>query len=264
MAYTDDYVKTNWVNFPSTATPINQTNLNHLEGGVKTNCGRIANLDTTKANQSDLLLTMKNVVYDSSTGTFTFTLWNNTTITINTDIEKIAVNFDYDDDPTSPHYQNLVLELSDGTYKYIDLSALITQYEFTDSSTIAITVGVDGSVTANIIAGSITADKLQPNFLADCQAAQTAAQNAEAAAEAQALKAEGFAVGEQNGVPVSSGSPYHENNAEYFRDECQNIVADLLLHYGVSVVGTELVFGSAFTDHYTVSVVGTELVIANI
>ena len=263
MAYTDDYVKTNWINKPSTATPINQSNLNHLEGGVKTNCGRIANLDTTKAAQSDLLLTLTSVSFDSATGTFTFTKANGTTITVNTDIEKIAINFDYDDDPTSPHYQNLVIQLDDGTYKYVDMSALVTQYEFTDTSTIAFTVGADGSVTANVVDGSITADKLQPNFLADCNAAKQGAENAESSAEAQALKAEGFAVGEQNGVPVSSG-PYKDNNAEYFRDECQNIVADLLTHYGVSVVGTELVFGSAFTDHFTVSVVGTELIIANI
>lgn len=37
-------------------------------------------------------------------------------------------------------------------------------------------------------------------------------------AEANALKAEGWAIGEQNGVPVSSGSPYYENNAKYWAD----------------------------------------------
>ena len=228
MAYTDDYVKTNWVNYPSTNTPLNQTNLNHAEGGIKTNCGRIANLDTTKANQSDLLLTVKNVSFDSTTGTFTFTLWNNTTITVNTDIEKVAVNFTYDDDPASPHYQNLVLELSDGTYKYIDMSALITQYEFTNTSTIAFTVGVGGEITANVVDGSITANKLQPNYLADCQAAQTGAQNAKTAADADALKAEGFANGTQNGTPVASGSPYYENNAKYWKEQAQAIASQSL------------------------------------
>ena len=37
-----------------------------------------------------------------------------------------------------------------------------------------------------------------------------------AAAQTAALKSEGFAVGEQNGTPVSSGSPYYQNNAEYY------------------------------------------------
>lgn len=34
-----------------------------------------------------------------------------------------------------------------------------------------------------------------------------------------ALEAEGFAVGEQNGTPVSSGSPYYQNNAKYYSQE---------------------------------------------
>lgn len=35
-------------------------------------------------------------------------------------------------------------------------------------------------------------------------------------AETERLKSEGFAVGEQNGVPVDSSSPYYHNNAKYY------------------------------------------------
>ena len=38
-------------------------------------------------------------------------------------------------------------------------------------------------------------------------------------ADASALEAEGFAVGEQGGTPVASGSPYYENNAKYYAGE---------------------------------------------
>ena len=38
------------------------------------------------------------------------------------------------------------------------------------------------------------------------------------AAGTSALKSEGFAVGEQNGTPVSSGSPYYHNNSKYWSD----------------------------------------------
>lgn len=54
------------------------------------------------------------------------------------------------------------------------------------------------------------------------QAAQDAADSAGAAsssatsAATNALKAEGYAVGKQNGQAVASGSPYYHNNAEYF------------------------------------------------
>ena len=215
-----------WENYPSIASPIIDTELNRNEVSVDTVDDRVITLDTTKAEQSDLLVTYKSVTFDSTTGKFTFTKWNNTTTEIDTDIEKIAINFDYDDDPTSPHYQQLVIELDDGTYKYVDLSALITQYEFTDSSTIHFTVANDGSVSANVIDGSITESKLQPNFLADCRSAKAGAENAEADAIAKALVAEGYANGEQNGVSVTSESPYYHNNAKYWEQQAQSIVGD--------------------------------------
>ena len=48
--------------------------------------------------------------------------------------------------------------------------------------------------------------------------ADTATAKATAAA-ASALKAEGHAVGQQNGTDVDSGSPYFHNNAEYYADQ---------------------------------------------
>lgn len=45
---------------------------------------------------------------------------------------------------------------------------------------------------------------------------ETAAGNSATSAASDALEAEGWAVGEQNGVPVTSGSPYYENNAKYY------------------------------------------------
>ena len=220
----DSSKNAHWINYPSIDSPIIDQELNRNEVSVDTIDDRVITLDTTKAEQSDLLVTYKSVTFDSTTGKFTFTKWNNTTTEIDTDIEKIAVNFDYDDNPSSPHYQNLVITLDDGTVKYVDLSALITQYEFTNSSTISFTVANDGSVSANVIDGSITESKLQPNFLADCRSAKQGAENAEADAIAKALVAEGYANGKQNGVPVGSSSPYYHNNAEYFKDQASSIV----------------------------------------
>lgn len=45
------------------------------------------------------------------------------------------------------------------------------------------------------------------------------AQAAAESADADQLKAEGFAVGEQNGVPVGSTSPYYHNNAKYYSQQ---------------------------------------------
>ena len=213
-----------WENYPSIDSPITDNELNRNEVSVDTIDDRVLTLDITKAEQSDLLLAVKNVSLDTATGVLTFTLFNNSTITIDTLLEKIAVNFDYDDDPTSAHYQNLIITLDDGTVKYVDLSALITQYEFVDSSTVGFTVGNDGTITAYVKDGSITENKLQPNFLADCRAAKAGAEAAEQDAIAKALVSEGYANGKQNGVPVTSESPYYHNNAEYFKDQASSIV----------------------------------------
>ena len=213
-----------WENYPSIDSPIVDDELNRMEVSTDTIDDRVLTLDTVKAEQADMLLTPKNISFDSSTGIFTITRWNDTTYTIDTDLEKIAVNFDYDDDPTSAHYQELIITLKDGTVKYIDMSALITQYEFSDSSTISFTVGTGGVISASVIDGSITESKLQPNFLADCRAAKQGAEAAEADAIAKALVSEGWAKGTQNGTPVTSASPYYENNAEYFKNQAASIV----------------------------------------
>ena len=119
----------------------------------------------------------------------------------------------------------MVITLDDGTVKYVDLSALITEYEFADTTTIHFSVANDGTISANVIDGSITEDKLQPNFLADCRSAKTGAETAEADAIAKALVSEGWAVGRQNGTLVGSDSPYYHNNAQYYKDQAQQIAA---------------------------------------
>lgn len=54
---------------------------------------------------------------------------------------------------------------------------------------------------------------------ADNAAGEAAAsERARQSAEAEALKAEGYAVGKQNGTAVASGSPYYENNAEFYAE----------------------------------------------
>lgn len=51
------------------------------------------------------------------------------------------------------------------------------------------------------------------------ETAQGKAEDAQEAAETAQGKAEGYAVGKQNGTDVGSGSPYYENNAKYYASE---------------------------------------------
>ena len=92
------YSKRNFKNRPDTSTPLGESNLTPIDNAIDEIDNRVVAYDTTKANQSDLLTAFKAVSFNSTTGVFTFTKFNDTTVTVDTDIEKIAVNFDYDGD----------------------------------------------------------------------------------------------------------------------------------------------------------------------
>lgn len=218
MAYVNVYPqRINWENEPSINTPINDVNLNKIDYAVYEHDRTLANWDTTKANQSDLLLSVKTIEYDDDTGVFVFTWQNGTTKTVDLNIEKIPVSF-------SMNAQGVItMTTDDGTQYTADVGALIKTYTFTDSTEIDFTVTTDQSgnktITAGIVNGSITGNKLQPNYLADCTAAKTAAENAETGAEDSAEDAEAWAVGERGGVPVDPTDPTYHNNSKYWSEQ---------------------------------------------
>lgn len=207
-----------WENLPSVQTPIIAAQLNRNEQTVDTIDDRVITLDTTKADQTDMLQAVQDITFDDETGDFTVTFFNGLTATIHTDLEKTAINFDYDDDPTSPHYESLVLTLVDGTTKYIDMSALITEYDFTSSSTIAFT-NTSGIITADILNGSVTDQKLQPSYLADITVQATRSETASANAQTYKFDAEAWSSGTRNGVPVSQSDPAYHNNSKYWSQQ---------------------------------------------
>jgi hypothetical protein len=161
MAYQKIYSREYWENFPSEKTAINRDRLNNIEGGIDAIDDRVCALDTTKVDLTKANELVKEILWDESNGTLTVVKMNGSKAVIDTKLEKLAVNFKYD-----PQTQQLVITLDDGTVQNVDLSALITQYEFLDSDTIAFEI-TDGKVKAIVKNGSITEDKLQPNFLAD-------------------------------------------------------------------------------------------------
>ena len=215
MSYTPVYSsRINWENEPSIASPINATNLNKMDYALKAHDDTLANWDITKANESDLLLSLKSVDYDTDTGEFVFTWWNGTTKTVDLNIEKIPVSFSMDANGV------ITMTTDDGTTYTADVGALIKTYTFTDSSEIDFTVTTDASgnktITASIVAGSIDGTKLTPNYLADCTAAKTGAETAEGKAEDSAEDAESWAVGTRGGSPVPSTDPAYENSAKWW------------------------------------------------
>ena len=209
-----------WKNLPSTETALEAANLNRIEQGVNTIDNRVVAMDTSKADQSEFLAVFKDVNFNRETGTFTFIRENNTTKVVDTDIEKIAINFTFD-----AQTQELVLTLSDGSTVRIPLSALITEYDFQDTATIHFSV-VSGKVRAEVIDGSITEAKLQPNFLADIRVESAKAEAAAGASLASQYESEAWATGKKNGADIPTSDPQYENNSEFYAGQAENSAAN--------------------------------------
>ena len=219
------YIRINWENYPSDATPINKVNLNRLDSATDILDDRVITLDTTKATKTEVATLVSDVTFEESTGIITITKKNGSKVTIDTQMEKIAVNFDYD-----PTTQQIILTLIDGTQQYIDLSALITQYEFLDTDTVAFAIGTDGKVSAVVKEGSIEEKHLEPNYLAKIKGEAAKAETSRADAAANATKAESYAVG-------GTGSREGEDtdNAQYYYEQVKRVSQGL---NGIIPMGT--------------------------
>lgn len=203
--YTTHYPSTiNWENAPSTSTPIDADNLgrgdsalyyidhylaqlgpemNQIESDVLEHEEKINTINNTLANhesritnntnrsltnQENILKSLKSLEYNENTGVFIFTWHNGLTKTIDLNIEKIPVSFSLSNDGI------LTMINTDGTRYTCDISAIIKNYNFIESSTIQPVIiksdTLNKTVKFEILDGSITEEKLQPKYLADIKA----------------------------------------------------------------------------------------------
>lgn len=202
------YSRINWENYPSYETPINETNLNRMSAALDEVDNNVVALDALKASKEEVATVVADVSFEESTGIITVTKKNGAVITIDTKMEKIAVNFDYNRET-----QQIILTLIDGTKQYIDLSALVTQYEFLNSDTVTFIVMANGSVKAEVLDGSITDDKLDPNYLALIKVEVAKAEESASNAEKSSVLSESWAVG---GTGTREGED--TNNSKYYSD----------------------------------------------
>lgn len=188
------YSRIIWENLPSEKTAVNESNLNRMDLAIDNLDDRVVAMDASKVDLTKANELVKEILWDESKGTLTIVKMNGSKAAIDTKLEKLAVNFKYD-----PQTQQLIITLDDGTVQNVDLSSLITEYEFLESDTIAFEI-TDGKVKAIVKNGSITEDKLQPNFLSDvkvevakAQASATAADASEKESTAQANLSKAYA-----------------------------------------------------------------------
>ena len=204
------YTRINWENYPSENTPLNETNLNRIDYATNEIDNRVIELDTSKANATELSRLIKNIGVDEQTGVITITYYNNTTSTIQTTLNKIAINFAYDFNT-----QRLLLTLNDGTVVPVSLADLIQINEFDDTSTVDFTV-TNGRVSAIVPLGSIGDEHLRTDYLADIRVAEANAAASETNSDARALDSEAWAVGQRDGANVPDTDLTYNNNSKYY------------------------------------------------
>lgn len=223
------YIRINWKNYPIIDSPLNAQNLNHMDSALNVLDDRVIVLDNTKASLIELSTLFKDVSFEDKTGILTFTRYNGATVTIDTPLEKVALNIYYD-----PETEKLILPLVDGTQTEVDLSRLITEFEFVDSDTIAFSVSVDGKVTSIVKEGSIEEKHLRPNYLADIKleagkagaAAEAAEKSAAGAAASEASAAASAELAEQNNNAAQAAKEAAAESAASASDSAQSAARD--------------------------------------
>lgn len=267
MAVIKVYTRINWLNkSESLTTPLGKTNLNKMDKAINliddevvSMSAKIDEIDTTKVSADQLNNMVTDVSFNDKNGVISITKYNGTTLNIDTAIEKIAVNFEY-----NAQIQQLAITLENGEKQYIDMSALITQYEFKDTDTIAFSVDSDGKVSASIKSGSITKAMLssevmsaitlsENNAAASAQAAAQSATNS----ELDSKMSQSYAVG-KSGIrdgEDTDNSKYYSEQAKKYADEAQEIAGGNFIPKsekgvanGVAVLNANLAVEKAVAD----------------
>lgn len=267
MAVVKVYTRINWLNkSESLTTPLGKTNLNKMDKAIDTIDNEVVSisattesLDTTKADKDQLNNMITDISFNDKNGVISITKYNGTVLNIDTAMEKIAVNFEY-----NAQTQQLILTLENGEKQYIDMSALITQYEFKGTDTIAFSIDSDGKVNASIKSGSITKAMLssevmsaitlsESNAVASAQAASQSATNA----DMDAKLSQSYSVG-KSGIrdgEDTDNAKYYSEQAEKFAKEAEDIVgsnfitqAEKGVANGVAVLNANLAVEKAVAD----------------
>lgn len=267
MAVIKVYSRINWLNkSESLTTPLGKTNLNKMDKAINliddevvSMSAKVDEIDTTKVSADQLNNMVTDVSFNDKNGVISITKHNGTVLNIDTAMEKIAVNFEY-----NAQTQKLILTLENGEKQYIDMSALITQYEFKDTDTIAFSVDSDGKVSASIKSGSITKAMLssevmsaitlsENNAAASAQAAAQSATNA----ELDSKMSQSYAVG-KSGIrdgEDTDNSKYYSEQAKKYADEAQEIAGGNFIPNsekgvanGVAVLNANLAVEKAVAD----------------
>lgn len=174
------YTRIDWVNKKDgQTTPLGATNLNKMDAAISEMDKRIVELDAVKADKFTVNTMLADCEYDEETGIVKLTRKNGEQIIFDLNIEKIPVAFALSESGV------LTMTTEDGTEWTADIGAMIPVLTFNNSDTVNVIVtgsGKNKTYSFEVKDGSITEDKLRPNYLAEIKVesgkAATSATNA--------------------------------------------------------------------------------------
>ena len=174
------YTRINWVNKKDgQTTPLGATNLNKMDAAISEMDKRIVELDAVKADKLTVNTMLADCEYDEETGIVKLTRKNGEQIIFDLNIEKIPVTFALSESGV------LTMTTEDGTEWTADIGAMIPVLTFNNSDTVNVIVtgsGKNKTYSFEVKDGSITEDKLRPDYLAEIKVesskAATSATNA--------------------------------------------------------------------------------------
>lgn len=189
------YTVIGWLNFPSVSTPLGQRNLRHMDNGILQCAQYILALSQDKLEASDAAKFITSWTLDTDSWIATITHKDGTQEQYDFPIEMLPTRIDLDEDG------NLIIVQQDGETKKVDFQRFV--YKFDNTATIAMNTN-GTTITADVIDGSITMDKLEKSimqtlrqYMLDAQASAEAASRYNTAAESWAHGQTGARPGEE-------------------------------------------------------------------
>lgn len=154
-----------------------------------------------KFDKTEAQALVREVTFSESSGVFTITKYDGSVKTIDTAIEKVALDVRLDG-------QQFVLTLVDGTEQRVDISKFLTETEVKNSDTITLAIE-SGVIVARLASGSVTMAHLNPEVTAYIEAKEQSAANSAASAS----------VSEQNALNSANSAEQSHQNAKICQEQ---------------------------------------------
>lgn len=239
------YNRIHWRDSPSTATALNETNLNRMDVAINDLDNRVIQLKAEKLDLDVANLMVATWVMDMNTYVITVTYLNGTVKTYDLNLERIPVNINLDEDTGI-----MTFTYADGSHDSVNIADLIKATAYEDSDTIAFTKTFNEEddmyhVTAEIKNGSIEERHLNPDYRADIQGFSNVAQEAANDSLQYSKDSKRWAVGDSEypGSEIDNSEYYYnqaklaKEAAEQARDEAQATSGVVVMAPGVLGVG---------------------------